>query len=117
MGVYCVVFVLHTLFNSMRFPGGVAGATIFKVFISLSLSLFISLLFFFFALIEVTRACARVTPITLFGLSFTLISSPLLLPIILSLGGEEGYPRRQRRFASWPIQGEEQGIIVRVWRV
>ena len=58
--VCCVVLAPHTLFNSMRFPGGVAGATTFKVFISLSLSLLLSPLFFFFASIKVARACCDV---------------------------------------------------------
>ena len=39
VGVCCVVLAPHTLFDLIRFPGGVAGATTFNSFISLSLSL------------------------------------------------------------------------------
>ena len=39
VGVCCVVLAPHTLFDLIRFPGGVAGATTFNSFIFLSLSL------------------------------------------------------------------------------
>jgi len=39
VGVCCVVLAPHTLFDLIRFPGRVAEATTFNIFISLSLSL------------------------------------------------------------------------------
>ena len=106
VGVCCVVLAPHTLLLDDRWD---FFKTVPKTLISFSLSLIISPSSSFFVLLKVARACAQVTTITLPGPSLFFLSL-LFSKFMLSLGGEtkgDEYPKRRKRIASQPIQGDE----------